>query len=163
MVRRSLELRHLAIARHRAGVVEHERELELLDAPFHVGRRADVHLALAKQLGKRRRNVSARRHIEREAASLRVVQHRVDLKVGHFRAVELRVEVAGRLGGDLIGRHGGGVARQHQRGCVERCKHRGARRVGAAVVDRCADDTNDGNEREREHGSNATALIAKQT
>ena len=46
IVRGGLQLRHLAARRHRAGVVEHEREIELLDAPDHLGGGGDVRSAL---------------------------------------------------------------------------------------------------------------------
>ena len=72
---------------------------------------------------------------------------------------ELRIEERRRLGGHLRRVHAGGVARQHQRGRVERGLHRGARRVAAAVVDRRADQTDDRDDRERKHRCNAAALV----
>ena len=67
----------------------------------------------------------------------------------------------GRLRGDLGRRHRGGVARQHQPGRVERCLHRGARRVAAAVVDRRADESDDRNKPEREHRRDAAAPVRR--
>ena len=74
----------------------------------------------------------------------------VDLRFFDVGAIELRVEVGLGLLLALVRLEIERLLGDHQGGGIERGLHRGARRIGAAVVDRDADGAEDRNEGERE-------------
>ena len=157
-MRGGLELGELAVVPHRAGIVEHQRELELLHAPLHLrleemssfcwpSRRVNV-------VGTVPLAVTSRMKLP--CCGLDSTPLACTLVTSERLNCALKNESPWR---PLRRIHAGGVARQHQRGGVERSLHRGTRRVAAAVVDRRADQTDDRDDRERKHRCNAAALV----
>ncbi|MCZ7659613.1 MAG: hypothetical protein M5U07_17925 [Xanthobacteraceae bacterium] len=161
-MRRALELAELAVLAHGPGVVEDQSELELLDAPGDVGGRADLEGGHADELREDGRQAAVGGDAQREAAGLRAREHRVHVVGGDLRMLEQGREIGLGAGRDLLGRQGLRILREHQGGGVERGLHGGARRRGAAEIDRRAHHGEDRNRRDAEDRKCRRAFVPEE-
>ncbi len=89
---------------------------------------------------------------------MRVLQRRRNGHVLGFGVGEDRSEVGLGLGIDISRREGLCLFCQHQRRRIDRRLHRGARCIGAAVVDRGAAKAHERHQGQRERGRQAAAV-----
>jgi hypothetical protein len=87
----------------------------------------------------------------------------VDLDVAGLRPLEHRVEIAGGLLCELAAGEGVGVLRQHEGGRIEGVLHSGAHRIGAAVIDGCADRADERDDAECEQRRHAAGPVLEKS
>ena len=151
-----LERGHLAVVGHRAGIVERERDAQLVHAPLGGRCNADRHIAVAHQpheIGVHRG--AAVEHDLRAAGGGIGCGDEDVLRLGPG---EQRCEIVVGLGADLCRGHRACILRQHQRGGVDGGLHGCLGRVCPTVIDRAADKADDRDGGQRKGGGDVAGI-----
>ena len=154
--------RHLVVLRHRTRIIEHQRHAHLDVAPSRGRRRAKAQRRetdYVHEIGCDRAGPGDLDRCGGGRCGRGIGRADRNSPVGVVVGKE-RVEIVLCLLRDVGGRDGAlrQVPRKHQGRRVQRSLHRRARHGGAAVVDRGADETQEGHQRDAEHDRDITFI-----
>ena len=159
VARRALQRGHLAALRHRSGVVEDQCHAQARAAPLGGRRSGDRDGFLADHVHQRRVDVG--RAVDKNLRAVLVGIGRADGDVLGFRPVQDRQQIFLGLHVErvrVLRRHALG---HHQCGGVERALQRDLQRIGAAVIDRGADEGDQRDHRDAERDRDVAAFGAR--